>query len=217
MHFFPLDRALRPESLHHSRGVAASGFRPLRKIPHCCLPQESGPCLSSSVADHPLRPANHRSLGRPLPYQLANGTQTHLMTEGPKVPPFSRSVQRLRGLIRYQHLFRSVIPDHQADYLRVTHPCATKFKSKLSNSVRLACVRHAASVRSEPGSNSPVYNESSITYSQNLLLAKIAFCSYYSQITLISAIRFSKTSAAARTKPPLQPDEQPTQINLACQ
>ena len=36
--FFPLDRALRPKSLHHSRGVAASGFRPLRKIPHCCLP-----------------------------------------------------------------------------------------------------------------------------------------------------------------------------------
>ncbi len=30
--FFPLDRALRPESLHHSRGVAASGFPPLRKI-----------------------------------------------------------------------------------------------------------------------------------------------------------------------------------------
>ena len=36
--FFPLDRALRPEGLHHSRGVAASGFRPLRNIPHCCLP-----------------------------------------------------------------------------------------------------------------------------------------------------------------------------------
>ncbi len=36
--FFPPDRALRPEGLHHSRGVAASGFRPLRNIPHCCLP-----------------------------------------------------------------------------------------------------------------------------------------------------------------------------------
>ncbi len=31
--FFPLHRALQPEGLHHSRGVAASGFRPLRKIP----------------------------------------------------------------------------------------------------------------------------------------------------------------------------------------
>ncbi len=35
---FSPDRALQPEGLHHSRGVAASGFRPLRKIPHCCLP-----------------------------------------------------------------------------------------------------------------------------------------------------------------------------------
>ncbi len=36
--FVPTDRALRPESLHHSRGVAGSGFPPLSKIPHCCLP-----------------------------------------------------------------------------------------------------------------------------------------------------------------------------------
>ena len=36
--FVPADSALRSEDLHHSRGVAASGFRPLRKIPHCCLP-----------------------------------------------------------------------------------------------------------------------------------------------------------------------------------
>ncbi len=33
MPFFPLDRALRPEGLRHPRGVAASGFRPLRKFP----------------------------------------------------------------------------------------------------------------------------------------------------------------------------------------
>ena len=36
--FFPADRDLQPEGLHHSRGIAASGFRPLCKIPHCCLP-----------------------------------------------------------------------------------------------------------------------------------------------------------------------------------
>ena len=36
--FFHIDRALQPEGLPHSRGVAASGFRPLRNIPHCCLP-----------------------------------------------------------------------------------------------------------------------------------------------------------------------------------
>ena len=36
--FVPPDSGLQPEGLHPTRGVAASGFRPLRKIPHCCLP-----------------------------------------------------------------------------------------------------------------------------------------------------------------------------------
>ena len=31
--------------------------------------------LSPSQADHPLRPANDRRLGKLLPYQLANHTQ----------------------------------------------------------------------------------------------------------------------------------------------
>ncbi len=34
----PLNSVLRPEGLHHTRGVAASGFPPLRNIPYCCLP-----------------------------------------------------------------------------------------------------------------------------------------------------------------------------------
>ncbi len=76
--FFPNNRALRSENLLHSRGIAASGFPPLRNIPHCCLPQESGPCLSSSVAVRPLRPATDRCLGKPLPYQPANQTRAHL-------------------------------------------------------------------------------------------------------------------------------------------
>ena len=33
-----LKEVYNPEGLRPSRGVAASGFRPLRKIPHCCLP-----------------------------------------------------------------------------------------------------------------------------------------------------------------------------------
>ena len=35
----------------------------------------SGPCFSTSVGGHPLRPPTRRRLGRPLPYQLADGTQ----------------------------------------------------------------------------------------------------------------------------------------------
>ena len=36
--FFPMNRALQSEDRLHPRGVAPSGFRPLRKIPYCCLP-----------------------------------------------------------------------------------------------------------------------------------------------------------------------------------
>ena len=39
--------------------------------------------------------------------------------------------------------------------LRITHPFATSLCGVLQKPVRLACVKHAASVRSEPGSNSP--------------------------------------------------------------
>jgi hypothetical protein len=48
-----------------------------------------------------------------------------------------------------------LIPESGADYSRVTHPFATNPPSKLGFIVRLACVKHAASVRPEPGSNSP--------------------------------------------------------------
>ena len=34
----PLAGGTLPEGRHPTRGVAASGFRPLRNIPHCCLP-----------------------------------------------------------------------------------------------------------------------------------------------------------------------------------
>ena len=53
------------------------------------------------------------------------------------------------------------MPVLRIGYLRVTHPCATIPENKkgeplsLNGTVRLACVRHAASVSSEPGSNSP--------------------------------------------------------------
>ena len=36
--FFSTNRVLRSENLLHSRGVARSDFRPLPKIPYCCLP-----------------------------------------------------------------------------------------------------------------------------------------------------------------------------------
>ena len=62
--------------------------------------------------------------------------------------------------MRYYSTFPSAIPLLWAGYSRVTRPSATVHESFLperinsSFLVRLACVRHAASVRPEPGSNS---------------------------------------------------------------
>ena len=155
--FFPTDRGLRPEGLHPSRGVAVSGFPPLDKIPDCCLPQESGPCLSPSVADHPLRPAIHRSLGEPLPHQQANGTRTH---------PWATAFMKRPSFFPHRPKTSWAYP-----VLAVVSNCYSEPRGRLSTRyspvrhsthtrrcflVRLACLKHAASVRSEPGSNSPV-------------------------------------------------------------
>ena len=98
------------------------------------------------MADHPLRPAIHRRLGKPLPYQQANG---------PQAPPLAHKAfnpKINRGIIPS---FPGLFHNQRAGYLRVTHPSATATEV----TVRLACVKPAASVRSEPGSNSPIEKE----------------------------------------------------------
>jgi len=65
--------------VHHHCEIAGSSFRSLPKIPHCWLYAEPGPCLSPSVADHPLRSAIDHCLGEPLPHQLTNQMRAHLM------------------------------------------------------------------------------------------------------------------------------------------
>ena len=75
--FIPNKRTLQSKDLHRSRTIARSGFRPLPKIPYCCLPQEFGPCLSPNVAVSPLSAATHHRLGGPLPHQLSNAPQGH--------------------------------------------------------------------------------------------------------------------------------------------
>ena len=58
--------------------------------------------------------------------------------------------------MRYQQSFPTVVPQLRADSLCITHPSATFLCSKLQILVRLACMKHAASVHPEPGSNSPL-------------------------------------------------------------
>ena len=77
--------------------MAGSGLRPLTNIPHCCLPYESGPCLSTSVGGHPLRPPTYRSLGEPLPHQQANRTHAHLLP--PELSSLDHEVVRAYGAL----------------------------------------------------------------------------------------------------------------------
>ena len=101
--------------------MAGSGLPPLPNIPYCCLPQESGPCLSTSVGDRPLRSPTHRRLGGPSPRLQSNGTHARppprLRLAPPEMPP--------RVTIRYYPAFPPAIPMRGAGCIRVTHPSAT--------------------------------------------------------------------------------------------
>ena len=65
---------------------------------------------------------------------------------------------KISRITRYYPVVRPAIPHRRTGCSRVTHPSATRSpKCKhLGSLVRLACVKHAASVRPEPGSNSPI-------------------------------------------------------------
>ena len=92
-----------------------------------------------------------KSLGKPLPYQQADRTQAHLKAVGPKIPTFELKKMSSKVNIEDYHRFRDAILDFKENYLRVTHP----FAANPERFARLACLIHAASVHSEPGSNSP--------------------------------------------------------------
>ncbi len=133
--FFPTESALQPEGLLHTRGIAGSGLRPLSNIPHCCLPQESGPCLSPSVADHPLRPATDHRLGEPLPHQQANRTQAHPTARAYKYrPAFPHKAYAVLARVSSGC---SPLPGR---FLRVTHPSATRRQGASSPRYRSTCM-----------------------------------------------------------------------------
>ena len=66
---------------------------------------------------------------------------------------------RSHDVIKYYPRFHEAMSDLKADYSRVPHP----FAAISYEIARLACLIHAASVHSEPGSNSP-----KTTWPQNL-------------------------------------------------
>ena len=65
---------------------------------------------------------------------------------------------RSAGVIRYYRRFRNAIPESGVRYPCIPHPSAANLPISYPQGkfARLACLSHAASVRSEPGSNSSV-------------------------------------------------------------
>ena len=103
------------------------------------------------MADHPLRPATDRRLGEPLPHLLANPISATPKARGLAIPPFPP-----QGICGISVTFATLSPTsgHVPIYyspVRHSPPGASTYAA-----VRLACVKHAASVQSEPGSNSSV-------------------------------------------------------------
>ena len=101
--------------------MAGSGFPPLPNIPYCCLPQESGPCLSTSVGDRPLRSPTHRRLGGPSPRLPSNGTHA-------RPPPrlrFGPPGMPRDGRMAYHPAFPPAVRPRGVGCIRVTHPSAT--------------------------------------------------------------------------------------------
>ncbi len=101
MHFLPTDSGLQPEGLHPARGVAPSGFRPLRKILDCstrrCLGGVSVP-VRRVMLSHPLPiealvgyyPTNKLVGRRPIPRRNHTfGPETLSGITG-SFPPLSR-------------------------------------------------------------------------------------------------------------------------------
>ena len=72
----------------------------------------------------------------------------------PSLRRFARRRMRGSGVVGCYPRFPAAIPEEGAGSPRVTQPFATRFPPR-RGAVRLACVRRAASVHPEPGSNSP--------------------------------------------------------------
>ena len=88
----------------------------------------------------------------PLPHQLANRTQAILKAPGLAVPSFTP--RRLCSIILSFPRLSSTLRHIPTRYSPVRHSPPTPYQIRGGAAVRLACVRHAASVQSEPGSNS---------------------------------------------------------------
>ena len=138
------------------------------------------------MAGHPLRSAMDRRLGGPLPHQLANPTRVHL------IPPefFTLHHAMLCAyavLAAVSNCYPPVQGRLPTRYSPVRHSVTEQSprRDQVKCFVRLACVKHAASVHPEPGSNSHVKKLISV----KLNLAN-SFIQIESEFTVLKVFNF---------------------------
>ncbi len=110
--------------------------------------------FSVSVTDRPLRPVTDRRLGEPLPHQLPNPPRASLQARGLAIPRFNNCLD-------VEPLHHAVLTTVSGWYSPPEGKLPTCYspvrhftRPRRDFHVRLACLRHAASVDSEPESNS---------------------------------------------------------------
>ena len=154
------------------------------------------------MADQPLSPATDRGLGEPLPHQLPNRTRAHLR---PGLLPFISSRCQevtLCGISNgFPLLFHCL---RQITHVLLTRPplAHSGFSTNtvsLCAPVRLACVKHAASVHPEPGSNSQIYYLRALSSSLSLYVFLVLFRFVSQRLTrarLFLTVQFSRSVLA---------------------
>ena len=140
-------------------------YDPKASVPHAASLRQGCPhCARFPTA------ASRRSLGRVSVPIWPVGLSTRLPVVGtvgrhpavylmgrdpiPRRRSYARGDMRPPGATGYHPRFPAAVPVRRAGWSRVTQPFAARFLPK-QGAARLACVRRAASVHPEPGSNSP--------------------------------------------------------------
>ena len=125
------------------------------------------------MAGHPLWSATDRRLGRPLPHQLANQTRVHIIP-----PEFFTPDHAVLCAYAVLAVVSNCYPPVQGRlptrYSPVRHSVTEQSlrRDQVKCFVRLACVKHAASVHPEPGSNSHIKK---FNHVQNLAWLNLSF------------------------------------------
>ena len=141
------------------------------------------------MAVQPLSPATDRRLGGPLPHQLPNRTRAHLSAIKSLIAKSCGFAMSCGISVRFRTLSPS---ERQVAHALLTRPPLNLFSFGRSlnpiSSVRLACVRHAASVHPEPGSNSLkiLYQSQSLNIILRALIAQMSSDIFFLVFTRIT-------------------------------